>query len=255
MSTLLASAAVATAMLSHCSWNQPGRNPYRGSVTEAVSRYVDIPAPVRTQLIARIESGRADDTVAIMRDSIAGKYDYSPRITGMHFGQRTVCETVTRNGWSAAAREPATVYCVGEQCLIVPKICGNISRVQRVAGGGSGAGGPKAGAATPPQVDAIPVAEPAFTRVASPDDVAAADAMAQTVASEPQPALLPLAGFQSPFGAVTYGMGGHTPGPGTEHTQLSPVPEPATLGMIGAGLALLAGMARRRARGRRAAQQ
>ncbi len=254
MSTLLASAAVATAMLSHCSWNHPGRNPYRGSVSEAVSRYLDIPAPVRTQLIARIEGGRVDDTVDIMRDSIAGRYDYSPRITGMHFGQRTVCETVTRDGWSAAAREPAAVYCVGEQCLIVPKICGNISRVRRVAGGG-GAAGPGSGAAAPPQVNAIPAAEPAFTRVASPDDVAAADAMAQTVASAPQPALLPLAGFQSPFGAVTYGMGGRTPGLGTEYTQLSPVPEPATLGMLGAGLALLAGLARRRALGRRPAQQ
>lgn len=185
MSTLLASAAVATAMLSHCSWNQPGRNPYRGSVTEAVSRYVDIPAPVRARLIARIESGRADDTVAIMRDSIAGKYDYSPRITGMHFGQRTLCETVTRDGWSATAREPAAVYCVGEQCLIVPKICGNISRVQRVAGDGSPGGAPRTGAAAPAQVDIVRAAEPAFARVASPDDVAAADAMAHAPSRRP----------------------------------------------------------------------
>ncbi|HEX8605191.1 MAG TPA: MHFG family PEP-CTERM protein, partial [Pseudoduganella sp.] len=137
MAILLATAAVATAMLSHCSWNSPGRNPYRGSVREAVSRYLDIPGPVRAELIARIEGGHADDTVAITRGSIAGKHDYGPQITGMHFGQRTLCDSVARDGWPATAREPAAVYCVGDECVIVPEICANISRVRRV-GAGSG---------------------------------------------------------------------------------------------------------------------
>jgi hypothetical protein len=49
---LLATAAVGTAMLSHCSWNSPGRNPNRGSVRDAVSRYLDIQGPARAELIA-----------------------------------------------------------------------------------------------------------------------------------------------------------------------------------------------------------
>jgi hypothetical protein len=52
MAILLATASVATTMLSHCSWNSPGRNPYRGSVRDAVSRYLDIPGPARAEVIA-----------------------------------------------------------------------------------------------------------------------------------------------------------------------------------------------------------
>lgn len=257
MSTLLAGAVVATAMLSNCSWNSPGRNPYRGTVREAVTRYVDLPAPVRAELIARIEGGRVDDTVAIMRDSIAGKYDYSPQITGMHFGQRTMCESVTRDGWVATRREPAAVYCVGEDCLIVPKICGNISRVRRVAGGGGRGGGAQAGAALPGPVGMTRPADPGFVHAASADDVAMADAMAQVAAAgSPESTILSSSAFASPFYGASYGMrlGGRGLASDTGLAQPSPVPEPATPGMLGAGLLVVAGMAWRRA-SRRAARR
>ncbi|QBE66737.1 MHFG family PEP-CTERM protein [Pseudoduganella lutea] len=242
MSTLVASAVVATAMLSNCSWNSPGRNPYRGSVSAAVSRYVDIPAPVRTALVAKIEAGRADDAATIGRDHISGRFDYDPYITGMHFGQRTVCDHVTRDGWSATAREPAKVYCVGDHCLIVPQICSNISRVRRVASGGGR--GTQAGAA-PAALPAAPA--PRGSWIASPDDVAAADAMAQ-VAGAPAPSVATSSAFMSPFGSAVHGPGltGRNPFPDTELAQPAPVPEPATLGMLGAGLALVYGVVRLR---------
>lgn len=249
MSTLVASAVVATAMLSNCSWNHPGRNPYRGTVSEAVSRYIDIPAPVRTRLIAKIESGQADDTAAIMRDTIAGKYDYSPQITDMHFGQRTVCGAVTRNEWDATRREMGKVYCVDNHCLIVPKICGNISRVHRVAGEGGGGG--IGGAAAPATVAVPRVAAPGPARVASPEDVAAADTTAEMMAATP---MIQLSGFASPFGSASYApdLTGRNPSTDTGLAQPdpapSPVPEPATFGMLGAGLAVVYGVMRRRAR-------
>lgn len=246
MSTLVAGAIVATAMLSHCSWNSPGRNPYRGSVSDAVTRYVDIPLPVRTRLIAKIEGRQADDTVAIMRDSIAGNDHYDPQIADMHFGQRTVCASVARDGWSDTAREPAKVYCVDGHCLIVPQICGNISRVRRIDGASGGTG--PGGAAAPAAVSLPAAGQPGWIRPAAPDDVAMADAMAQVASSGD--VLFPSSSFMSPFGASTGArdLSDRNPGAGTELTQPAPVPEPATIGMLAAGLAVVFGAARRAGR-------
>lgn len=244
MSTLVAGAVVATAMMSSCSWNSPGRNPYRGSVREAVSRYIDIPAPVRAQLIAKIERGQPDDRAAITRDSIVGKYDYASEITDVHFGQRTICASVNRDEWPETAREPAAVYCVEDQCLIVPQTSGNISRVRRTDGSGATADQPPvAGQAT-----LAPPARPGEVRSASADDVAMADAVAQAVG---MPGSGPGASFTSPFGAASRApdLADRTPGAGTELTQPSPVPEPATIGLLAAGLAVVLFAVRRRGRG------
>ncbi len=234
MSTLVATAALATAMLSNCSWNSPGRNPYRGSVSAAVSRYVDIPAPERARLIARIEAARPDDMVAITRDGIAGRHDYSPRISAMHFGQRTVCDDVTRDKWASTRSEPAAVYCEGEHCLIVPKICNNVSRVQRIGGGGP-AGARAAGPTGAPS--AFGAAAQDAPRAASPEDVAAADALAQLAAT----AAPVTSAFMSPFGAAVGGSfgTGKLPTADTTPAPTSPVPEPGTPAMLGAGLAVL----------------
>ncbi|GGC00564.1 hypothetical protein GCM10011572_23220 [Pseudoduganella buxea] len=219
-------------MLSNCSWNSPGRNPYRGSVSAAVSRYVDIPAPERARLIAKIEAARPDDMVAITRDGIVGQHDYSPRISAMHFGQRTVCDDVIRDKWAATRSEPAAVYCEGDHCLIVPKICNNVSRVQRIGGGGPG-GARTAGSQPAPA--AFGSAAQDMPRAASPDDVAAADALAQ-LAATPAPVT---SAFMSPFGGAVGGTFGTGKLPTTDTTPSSPVPEPDTPLMLGAGFAVL----------------
>ena len=115
----------------HCSWDRPGVNPYTGSAAAALERYSDIPAEIRAELKRRIEQGQPDDKVSIKRDSIGGKYAYEPAIRDMHFGRASVCRTVTRAKWSAERDEPGVVYCAKEHCILVPKICGNVSRVSR----------------------------------------------------------------------------------------------------------------------------
>ncbi|MRX09567.1 PEP-CTERM sorting domain-containing protein [Pseudoduganella sp. FT25W] len=132
MSVFLA-AALAAAIQPTCSWDRPGQNPYTGSPAAAIDRYTDIPAAVRSTLKRRIEERQADDSVTITRDAIAGKSDYDPAIHDMHFGAASVCASVTRSKWAASRAEPAAVYCVGEHCILVPRICGNVSRISKLA--------------------------------------------------------------------------------------------------------------------------
>ncbi|ELX09120.1 hypothetical protein Jab_2c11800 [Janthinobacterium sp. HH01] len=124
-------AAVSTVQPS-CSWDHPGVNPYTGKTAAAIDRYTDIPAAVRSTLKRRMEEGQSDDKVTITRDGISGKNQYDPAIRGMHFGAASVCATVTRSKWAEQRQEPGAVYCVDQHCILVPKICGNVSRINRV---------------------------------------------------------------------------------------------------------------------------
>jgi hypothetical protein len=132
MSIALAMALAAVSSVQpSCSWDRPGANPYTGSTSAAIDRYTDIPEAVRSTLKLRLAEGLSDDQVNITRDGITGKHDYNPAIRDMHFGAASVCNTVTRGKWSAERVEPGAVYCVKEHCILVPKICGNVSRVAR----------------------------------------------------------------------------------------------------------------------------
>ncbi|WP_374360511.1 MHFG family PEP-CTERM protein [Pseudoduganella danionis] len=149
-----------------CSWDHPGRNPYRGSIAAAIDRYTDIPPAVASTLKRRMAENQADDKVIITRDAITGREQYAPEIRAMHFGAASVCANVTRSGWSASRQEPAQVYCVGTVCILVPRICGNISRITRLAAAPrTRSGGYGGGAAGTPQ-NSAPVSPPR-TRIAS----------------------------------------------------------------------------------------
>lgn len=140
MSTLLAIAltAVATTTQADCSWDRPGANPYTGTTDAAIDRYSDIPVKVRDKLKRRMTYGNPDETVQITRDAITGKYTYGAAIRDMHFGASKVCHTVTRANWSATRAEPAAVYCADSHCILVPQICGNVSRITRETQAGAG---------------------------------------------------------------------------------------------------------------------
>jgi len=131
---LAATLAVSAATLPHCSWDRPGANPFMGNVVAAVDRYTDIPAPVRAKLKARMEARQYDEIAAIRRDSVTGKRRYEAEIRDMHFGQGTVCRTVTRTKWADDTVERGLVYCESGHCILVPTVCRNVSRIKRLDG-------------------------------------------------------------------------------------------------------------------------
>ena len=137
---MLPAAALATilkesAQLTQCSWDEPGHNPFMGDVVAAIDRYTDIPLAVRTRLKARMARRQYDDIASIRRDSIEGTARYEARIRDMHFGIGRVCTTVSRQAWLPSHQERGLVYCEGSECIIVPTVCRNVSRIRRDASG------------------------------------------------------------------------------------------------------------------------
>jgi hypothetical protein len=154
----------------------------------------------------------------------------------MHFGAGRVCATVDRSAWPADRVERGLVYCEGEHCLIVPTVCGNVSRVTRVvrpagvlafeAPGAGSAGGAVAELAPIPPAElgrALGLSEPtpALVAVAAPEPVQAAP----LVRLEPAPWVPPAAPLIQPWAGIP-------PAP--------PIPEPGTWALMLAGLGALA---------------
>lgn len=127
----LALAVSAGSTLPQCSWDRPGANPFMGDVVAAVDHYQDIPAATREKLKARMKARRYDDVAVIERDSIRGKAEYAPEIRDMHFGPGAICRTVTRTKWTPTTQERGLVYCEDGQCILVPTVCRNVSRIRR----------------------------------------------------------------------------------------------------------------------------
>jgi hypothetical protein len=134
--SLLASIALAAASgasLPACSWDRPGVDPFMGDVVAAVDRYKDIPAAVRVRLKERMQKRRYDEIVSIRRESIDGEASYGSEIRDMHFGTGKVCATVTRSRWTDQMHERGLVYCEDSHCVLVPTVCRNVSRIERLA--------------------------------------------------------------------------------------------------------------------------
>ena len=132
LATLVLAASASTATLPNCSWDRPGVNPFMGDVVAAVDRYRDIPAATRAKLKARLKDRAYDEIAVIHRDGISGQAQYGAEIRDMHFGRGSVCRSVTRSKWSAQHQERGLVYCEDGQCLIVPTVCRNVSRITRL---------------------------------------------------------------------------------------------------------------------------
>ena len=133
MPLILAAALAVAPTLPACSWDRPGHNPFMGDVVAAVDRYPDIPAATRAKLKARMAARQYDEIATIRRDSIDGRARYAPEIRDMHFGQGQVCGTVTRARWTPQMQERGLVYCEDGQCILVPTVCRNVSRIQRLS--------------------------------------------------------------------------------------------------------------------------
>lgn len=201
----------------------------------AVANYKDLPDTTRWKLQSKMMIREYDDIAEITRDNIKGKSEYTD-LRSMHFGANRLCTTVTRDKWSSTAVERGLVYCADGQCIIVPTVCGNVSRVTRVAK-----------TTTPP----------AGTPVTS-DGVAVGNSQAAPLPLilpvTPVPSLVtsPVATFENSSssggytwwsgGGPTFGMGGGSGGGGyfiQIPAETPPAPEPSTwLMLLAGGLAL-----------------
>jgi hypothetical protein len=208
-----------------------------GDVVQAIDRYQDIPAEQRARLKARMTQRQYDDVVDIRRDSIAGESEYDPTIRDMHFGNRTVCRSVTRATWAASMQERGLVYCDGGECILVPTVCRNVSRITRLGPGHAGVpgdgvpGGPGdvIGVVPPPALVALD-GPPSFI---APGDVVAPLVPAVTgpgtPVDGPAPPVGPLVG--PPFGPGLLVPPPALPaGPGTPTGQSGPPPPGGSTG-------------------------
>ena len=250
--------AAASTVQPSCSWDRPGANPYTGNSAAAIDRYTDIPAKVRGTLKRRMAENQSDDAVLITRDGITGKNQYDPAIRDMHFGAASVCATVTRAKWSERRQEPGAVYCVDQHCILVPRICGNVSRVTRLPA----AAPARAPAAAPPAATAAKLgdgldnkdlgladAEPAEPEELTEDQLKDRERERLAAANNGVPE------FDMDDGNA-WMRGGHPfapdqPGDDDGGGLLipTPVPEADTWAMLLGGLAVLGVLARRRQRG------
>ncbi len=265
----LALAVSAGTTLPQCSWDRPGVNPFMGDVVAAVDHYPDIPVATREKLKARMKARSYDDIAVIERDGITGKATYAPEIRDMHFGPGAVCRTVTRTKWTAKTQERGLVYCEDGQCILVPTVCRNVSRIRRLdkptavapARAANVASSTREGEEATPLEFEAPAAGP--MAAAAPESFASTSGV-PSLTSSPTPGGGILTGGNTPSPATPGGGGG--PGlvsigmpalpPGTVRPGDGPVgdfpggtpavPEPGTWAMIALGLLVVVFRARQR---------
>jgi hypothetical protein len=268
----LALALSAGSTLPQCSWDRPGANPFMGDVVAAVDHYQDIPATTRDKLKARMKARSYDDIALIERDAITGKAVYAPEIRDMHFGPGAVCRSVTRTKWTATTQERGLVYCEDGQCILVPTVCRNVSRIRRLdrpaavapARAANVASSTREGEDNTPLEFDPPAAGPASTTAPTPDSFAGRSGVPSLASAPAEGAGSILGGSGSPATAPPP-AGGGVPGlinlgmpalpPATVRTADAPaglpihtpaVPEPGTWTMISLGVLVVAYRARRR---------
>lgn len=117
-----------------CVWGRPGRQPYRGSVAEALAA-ARVPAAVKAELLARHAAKRPDGRLVIANDGIRdeqGRLRFAAQGFAMTYGHTLCLET--RVNFPAGHTEPADLYEVRDESgrrwsMMVPDVCGNVSLI------------------------------------------------------------------------------------------------------------------------------
>jgi hypothetical protein len=139
-------AADTLALRYSCVWGQPGRDPYRGTVEQAL-RSAALPEEVVQSIVAQVVSGQPVDRLEIRSDGVravgSGRV-FNAQNIAMTYG-KTLCLN-TRVNFVAGHMEPAALYealTAGGRivAVMVPEVCGNVSvlgQSDTARGGGNG---------------------------------------------------------------------------------------------------------------------
>ena len=115
-----------------CVWGKPGRNPYQGTVEQAL-RAGRLPTELIGPLAERIRKRQPNDRVSISSTGIRAAHsgrEFSPRGLALSFGQ-SMCLN-SRVNFAPGHAEPADLYLVSDaagrqRAVVVPDVCGNVS--------------------------------------------------------------------------------------------------------------------------------
>ena len=124
-----------------CAWGVPGRNPYRGSVMQALYA-AQLPSEVVRQIADHAERGWSHAQVAITRDGVRtldGRKDWGNRLQSMAFGN-ALCFN-TRVNFAPGHVEHAALYSADDHQgrtyhVIVPYVCQNVAVLGERGGNG-----------------------------------------------------------------------------------------------------------------------
>lgn len=128
--------ATSSVQAQSCDWNNPGANPYTGSLSSAVDSYPELSSEAKKVIKQKINSNAYDDHVKITKDLIQGKEVYTSA-SNMHFGNGKCKGEVNTSKWKPSQNVQALVYCHKEECVIRPQICNNISLISKMPSKGS----------------------------------------------------------------------------------------------------------------------
>jgi hypothetical protein len=116
-----------------CAWGLPGRNPYRGSVEQALVT-AKLPAEVVQRISAKVAAGQLDDRLEITNAGIRSERDeqreFESRNVAMTYGN-TLCVN-TRVNFKRGHVERASLFEAADKqgnlySVMVPDVCGNVS--------------------------------------------------------------------------------------------------------------------------------
>jgi hypothetical protein len=115
-----------------CVWGQPGRDPYRGTVEQAL-RSAALPESIVQSIAAQVRSGQPVDRLEIRNDgvhAVASGRVFNAQNIAMTYG-KTLCLS-TRVNFVAGHTESAALYeattASGRTvAVMVPEVCGNVS--------------------------------------------------------------------------------------------------------------------------------
>jgi hypothetical protein len=115
-----------------CAWGLPGRNPYRGTVEQALVT-AKLPPEVVQRVAMKVRNGQPDDRLEIRNEGIRGskgEREFDPNNVALTYGH-TLCVNARVN-FKPGHVERATLYEAADNkgqlhAVMVPDVCGNVS--------------------------------------------------------------------------------------------------------------------------------